>query len=712
MGNAIMIDPSELESVYTKYGFEVTSIKQRGVKAFVLRSGYFHNADIVPFIEEADVESAKKDLESFGIACTIRHFSSIDDAQQQLFAGFFAAGVSRKRLLQDYQRFAKGISDTINAEYSYVSARYTTASQSEGLNPQIVEYILDLLRSEGPVLVIVEAAAGFGKSCTAFEVLKHLLSDSSDQVPILTELSLNRQAKIFRYVLLDEIDRNFPGLHSDLVQEQIQAGRTPLILDGFDELLSRSSAGQESYNDAEPMLQTIGEILTGQAKVLLTTRRTAFFSDPEFDKWMSTKPTDFAVHRIRLERPTLEDWLGATRVQKLAGISAPISDIANPVLLAFLRNVSDQAFDVLCNNPDKIVAIYLEAMLDREKERQNLKMSVDDQLKIFRDLARDMVRETFTTDSREYIQLRILESHTGLLDQVRKLYNREERPTTEEIATKLASHALLDRRDGNDQQVGFVNEFVLGTLVGDVVIFEDDSASCSIMMTRKPELFVDLAATAYAVQSGEKRDSLWHRLSEVINHFDVTQQLAIDLNLQRQLNRTVVNAAIESLIISKCSVGNHLIKNAVFSDCVFRNVEFLGAGLTQVTFLNCAFYNCHVTGRAEGDVWVFGCRGDKSLMEIEGLVQENPDKAETIELSDSFLRSVLENFWPKGKVYAVRDKSLRTLYRGHAAQDFDAVASAITQLRRRGLIRVDRDMAHLDLDRLNEIANILQRDVQ
>ena len=56
----------------------------------------------------------------------------------------------------------------------------------------------------------------------------------------MTVLSKNRSASIFRYILLDEIDHEYPTLDSNLVTHEIRTGRIPLIIDGFDELLSNS----------------------------------------------------------------------------------------------------------------------------------------------------------------------------------------------------------------------------------------------------------------------------------------------------------------------------------------------------------------------------------------------------------------------------------------------------------------------------------------
>ena len=107
-------------------------------------------------------------------------------------------------------------------------------------------------------------------------------------VPILAELSKKRRARIFQYVLLEEMDRKFSQLSSKLVRTQIQEGRIPLIIDGFDELLSRIDNESEHSDDAISMLDTISSLLQSgsQSKILLTSRKSSIFTGDLFDEWV------------------------------------------------------------------------------------------------------------------------------------------------------------------------------------------------------------------------------------------------------------------------------------------------------------------------------------------------------------------------------------------------------------------------------------------
>jgi hypothetical protein len=704
------LEQSALDKLYSRYGFKVLDTPSASVRAYSLRTGYFLNADIVGLEESNAVQEVKRDLEESGYACSIRSFSSLEDAEAQLFSGFFAAESSRERLSQEYDRFAAKISRTLGREYEYIAGPFQATPSASQPGESVIDLLLRLLRSEGPTLVILEAAAGFGKSCTAYEVLRKMLLRTNDQIPLLTELSLNRQAKIFRYVLLDEIDRNFPSLKSELVREQIQAGRMPLIVDGFDELLSRTGGTTDHFEDAEPMLETISVLLKDQAKVLITTRRTAIFSQNEFDQWIEARPESFEVHRVRLSPPSVEDWLGYERVRQLSSKNGAILELANPVLLSFLRNASDGEFAVLASAPDQLVRKYFDSLLERERERQDLLISVADQLTIFQQLAGAMAREQFTSEPREYLQLRIADSNQQLLEQTRLEYRKDERPTAEELALRIAGHALLDRKGSDESQIGFVNDFVLGSLLGDAIA--TGSVKCDEISDL--ETFVDIAVTAYLARSAAERTVLWDHLRELIPLFDENRQASIDLGLVSRIMRPFTSVSLSGLRARGVTIGgDYLISNSAFFGCTFTDVGFVVGSLDDVTFVECAFYRCSVMEQSvpENSVRLIACTGDEeSLSRLQQVTQVTQQEQADPSRDRQLESAVLENFWPKGRAHYAKAKQLRTLFRGHSKDSYSDIGAAIERLRKRGLITFHLDQAVLNVSRRREIMTLLGRD--
>ncbi|WP_305840856.1 hypothetical protein [Photobacterium leiognathi] len=406
----MLLDRQKVRQAYERYGFFEESSSEKNIMVFSIRTGHYHNADIIPLQSSTDASQTYKEYQELGYACQTKSYKSISEIETALFTGFFNLEATRDRLTRDYDDFTNSIvkihSD--NASYTYIKTQYYV-NNKEG-NSTVTQEILDRLDEEKPILFLVEAAAGFGKTCSAYELVKEITSTRTHQLPLFSELSRNRQAKIFRYVLLDEIDRSFPLLSSTLVRSEIKSGKVPVILDGFDELLHESATDDgKNYESTEPMLDTISELLTNKAKVVLTTRRTAIFDGDEFHQWIDNHENDFEVIRLRIQEPRIEDWLSDDRLERLYLAGFPTTNLSNPVLLSFLRCISDEEFSKVSEDSSKLVDKYFDSMMERERKRQDLRMAPSEQYKILRTISDDMIHFDYTSESRDYIYSLILE---------------------------------------------------------------------------------------------------------------------------------------------------------------------------------------------------------------------------------------------------------------------------------------------------------------
>jgi hypothetical protein len=697
----------ELNPLYASYGFLKLPCEIAKVNVYSLQTGHFHNADIVALSDYADVETAKKQFEEIGYACTIRRYLTIREADESLFQGFFGAESSRKRLDSEYDRFCQALTNRLGAKYQYVAARYEANIDCDSEIVPVVDALTKMFENDGPALIILEAAAGYGKTCTAYEILHSLLQNFNGKIPILTELSRNRQAKIFKYVLLDEVNRNFVGIRLDMVKEQIRLGRIPVIVDGFDELLHRKNELEDSFEDAEPMLETIGALLHNQAKVLLTTRRTAIFTDNAFFEWLNKLSNKFNVINVKLEKPTIEDWLGYEKTRELEENNIPIKHLANPVLLAHLKYIDRTHFLEFCQDPKKIVYSYFETMLEREQNRQELQMTVDEQLSVFRNLANNMIKEDFTSESREYIQLLIQIENEASLNSIRLRYSRDVRPSVDELATKLSHHALLDRRGGDDYRIGFVNDFILGTFTGEIISADNSEKWFS------SEQFIDLAVTAYVPRSVPEKDLLWKNLNHVMEYMEKSEQIKIDLMLTSRLNHDLKDGAISGIEFDECALGtDKYIQNIIFMNCIFTHVIVSNAKMENVTFINCKFFNCKIDlfHQENVNITFVACHGDDdSLQWLHLLSSAESQPVEKEDILNDCMKSVLERFWPKGRSSYEGRKALRTLYYGASKSQHNQISNAIEELRKRKLIKIFSTYAELNNDSLGQIKDILGR---
>jgi len=179
-----MIDVPKLKSVYERYGFENASTKSDDVVVFTIRSGYYHNADIVPLTEDADVEAIFSDFKKAGFACKTREYANIPDVERSLFEGYFTVPSTKKRLKSEYNKFVQSLLSVYSetATYSYIQSSYTI-NEIPGTTDVVTE-VGSRLTSNKPILFLIEAAAGYGKTCTAYELLNDIVSNEEDRIPL------------------------------------------------------------------------------------------------------------------------------------------------------------------------------------------------------------------------------------------------------------------------------------------------------------------------------------------------------------------------------------------------------------------------------------------------------------------------------------------------------------------------------------------------
>ena len=372
------IDYDQLCRLYISYRFQVTN-ESIDLPVFLYEKGRYFGVDIIIVNHELEIQQKAEQIRDkyakVGYAVNLKYVSSNEEAETELFKSFFAFDSSIARLSKKYQEFSKKQTKNLfDHPYQYVESAFEIQN-GIAYQESIFDVINQRFNSESAELIIVEAAAGYGKTCTAFEVLNHITQQPKNQIPMFTELARNRSANIFKYILLDEINIEYPTLNLELVTKEIKNGRIPLIIDGFDELIIKTDIDSENsdvFGEVESMLDTIGNLLEFKTKIILTTRKTAIFTGIEFEKWVQKWNNKFKLTRIAIGEPKTEDWLGPQKFKLLIDRSVPIEYLANPVLLTFLKHISIDLFIELMNQPDLLIQHYFEKMLEREKTVRTL----------------------------------------------------------------------------------------------------------------------------------------------------------------------------------------------------------------------------------------------------------------------------------------------------------------------------------------------------
>ena len=635
----IASDFEDIVRLYAIYGFQQEESGE-GYTVFSLIESIFPGVDIL--VDSNDIaERIKSKYSEEGYSTNIIEYKNLSALDLNLYKRVLNPKLAKKNLKAKYNNYIKKIltpykrQDNTYPEYQYIKSSYQWEHQFK--RQMITEPLLDILTGiiakSDARLIIVEAPAGFGKTSTSFELLKRLCDTDDSNRPFMMELERERQATTFRYLLLSQIDRQFgANRKSDLIIENIKKGRIPLIIDGFDELLSKDlDNGKEKFNfkAVETMLSTIAALLTDKAKVVLTTRKTAIFSGTQFTEWIEYQRDinrrDFKVDRFQLMEPTPSDWLDDT---KLSHLPQTLSKISNPTLLSFLRYSDDWLYTKQVIDPAQLVEKYFSTLYLREKERQDIQLKATSQEKIMRDIAALFCIFDITADQRTSIKNFIYESNQDIIDAF-----TDNSDNQQELLNKLVNHALLDRHESG--LIGFVNDFVYGTLlykalVNDCPILKeleemsnsnaDKVIEASEILTPDEKLLVAQTLKKCPGISSEILFKIDHRLLNAITE-----------------NYSGLYLSDYSFIeIDFCNKG--LFNNTSFVQCRFENCRFNLNNFDKCFFINCDFKN----------VEFFGNNDSNDYYECSGLtfIKEYPinEESEVPEHQDDLYIQILKMF--------------------------------------------------------------------
>ncbi|MDR2652863.1 MAG: hypothetical protein LBC68_11235 [Prevotellaceae bacterium] len=691
----------DIEEVYKRYGYLTRNID--GVLVCEYKQGRYFGVDIIRNGNSEKIEKIESGYKKSNFATNVKKYDNIEEIEDELFKSFFQLSAFRTNINRKYEAFVKkqmtGLPKT--AKYKYINSDYSFSNyDSEGImtgsteieNQPVVDKVSELLNTATkPVFVIIEAAAGYGKTCTAYEIIKQMEEKNTEILPFYIELSRNREARIFKHILQNEIDEQFQNVvKSDVVLHQIKQGKIPVIIDGFDELLSKDlSANASQLRDIESMLSTIVNLLEGKAKIVITSRKTAIFSGEDFYEWIKNTNQKYSVARFSISEPKIENWLEKDRLDILNNCNFPVANVANPVLLSYIRNIEIEELQDLIQNSKSIVDKYFERLLEREKERQNIYINEEIQLRIFKKLVRIMSEFDIKADNKSFIKDIIKDYNKKIFDDYIKNYAPTPKPTHDELADTLSNHALLDRKQHDN--VGFINEFIFGILIGRNLIEEKYQEHYpNNFTTIITQDFAYLAISAFKVQPQERQEQLWKILHENKFPYDTKFCFYRDLYLKNDFVDNYNDILIEELSFSKMNFTkdgqfqNSIISNCKFDDCTFDKNAFDNSG-----FINCKFFNCQWTDNAchnSNNLYITGCESNNGF---ENKLYEHEEQSEIqVNVEELILRKFVKSI---SKVNSMRRLSqIRNSLREQKI-GLQNIENAITSLKKSGYIVINGD---------------------
>ncbi|NNI76170.1 hypothetical protein C2818_02710 [Pasteurella multocida] len=706
------LDANEVISRYKKYGFEYKEkYSNEDYLTFTFKSGFFHNAEIVKITnkETKQVSEIRESLKKLGYSEKIAEYSNLNDIETGLFNGFFDVENWKKRIKDEYNQYINSIINIYpnndSLKYEYINSPYSILTEKETPNNSIIENIIEKLNSEKSQLILIEAPAGFGKTSTSYELLHKLSLDNSKPMPFFTEFSRDRQAKIFSHVFVREVDRTFSQVNSTLVADELKNGRILMILDGFDELLSDTSQQSDTHNtyeNAEPMLETIGDLLSNKAKIIITSRRSAMFDEYLFKEWLDRFTDKFEFIRYRIEPPQIENWLNSDRRAKLAEIDISISQMANPVLLSYLRFLNNEKFDELCANSNEIVEHYFTSMLEREQERQNLLMQPNKQEILLTSLAADMCKNDYTSDSKENIISFFKNNCLYILEETRKLYKPSDRPSLDSLCNTLSNHAFFNRSNQDDSRLEFINEFVFGNYIANDILQTKNDWIAS------DERFVEPAVISYLPRTLENKKLLWNSLESMLAFLDISERMKYEFSLLNNIKwKCYENESISSISIYNIhAFFNENLSEMAFYNCNFNKVTFYLENIEKITFINCRFYDCNSIGINRNILFLNSIDNNEFISLIE-----NNDEEQEIQENDTIAHLILSKFWKIGSDNIERKHiPLVSIFKSCTQKyERDEVIIKIKSLKRKGILSDANDGGYIALntDKVSEIRKIL-----
>lgn len=699
---------NELDALYIRYGYEPR--KNKPTRVYLFTKSIYNGADIITSGTIEEAEELKTQYANLGYAVKIREFENINDAENTLFKDFFKADEVIQSLKRSYVFFVEKLMENLpeNTKYQYIRSSYEVTEYNydeydcrtlivSSENDSLVEKIVNKINNHvGPLLIIMEAAAGYGKTCTAYEILKEFISISSDKIPFFTELSRDRKATIFKHILQFEIEEQFSNrVDSNVVIHQIKKGRIPLIIDGFDELISKDfSFSSNQFEQVESMLSTIVDLLTDNAKVIITSRKTAIFNSEEFHNWMLDKNINYTLIKVTITEPSIENWLSKERIDIIRENNFPVEQISNPVLLTYLRYVNLEDLNKMIVENKSIVDRYFNFLLTREQTRQKLLIEPDIQLKIFRKLVRFLTEYDVKAESKEFIKELILDYNKTILEETRKKYMPEERPRIDQLADILTNHAFLDRKEKN--LIGIVNEFVLGTLIAENLINGKYAKYDKKFYKNISQSFALLAVQSFQVQPKENKEKLWSVLYEFEFQYDPQFFFKIDIEFKDEIIRNYEQATLNGFELRnmnfiKC--GQFI--STIFTDCKFINCIFSFISFKKSSFVNCKFYDCTLsdgeinTGYSDEYFTIFGSTDNNNFV-------QNIFDCETVKTNDyiNLEKEILYLYFKKGSMKP-RHRQLSQIKNELSELDSKSIAKTIHTLKSDDIIQLDGDLSHL-----------------
>ena len=481
----------------------------------------------------------------------------------------------------------------------YVPQRFSElVGQSRERQEDLVSELLSLTTDEDSGrFVLVLGDFGRGKSYALRELARRLAVEHTHLVPILIELRALDKANTLEGLVASHLaNHGEDRIDLSAFRYMLEQGRIVLLLDGFDELVTRVS-----YDRAAEHLSKLVEAASGRSKIVVASRTQHFRSSDQVLTVLGERVgmlphrrvlniEEFTQEQIRLfldNRFGADPAAAADRYRLITNVADLLGLARNPRMLSFIADLSEERLESASRAREAFSAarLYeeiLDAWLAFEERRTNATEGTPIRLR------KDELKHAVTV-----LALRLWETGESHLreaelaeaaDALRRFAQRppsRENLTRQQAAQAVGSGSLLVRSD--EGLFGFIHDSVLQWLVAWAIAAQFEGASSDPpQLSRRPldPLTVDFLcdlANASALQS-------WvSRMLAASSTDDVRRTNALRITTRL---KTPPNADLRGAVLA----GEDL------SHRDFRQVDLSGADLTGASLTSANLTGANLTG--------------------------------------------------------------------------------------------------------------------
>lgn len=318
-------------------------------------------------------------------------------------------------------------------------------------------------------------------------------------------------------------------------------------------------------------------------------------------------------------------------------------------------------------------------------------------------LASDFVQYDITAESRDFIEELLYEILQEDLMSYRVSYKEKFQTeigmlSREDYIGRILNNSLLDRMSMTSNQIGFINEFVMGVLVGDAV------CTGRLQASELSERFIDISTTAFLSRGQKKSREYYERIKTVLINVGGQTRLSAEMSLLHKNASNYANEYFSGIYFQNNFEfdSDFKFQDCFFLSCIFDRCLIQADVFENVKFINCQFFDINLQGNIKGNVFL-GCTGNELLKE------KTEDENVAKETIDIYEKIILEQFWKPGYQVAELRRTYTALFKGIDSSKYDNIETALKALLKRGLLKELNVCYELNISKINEIKKILGR---